>query len=132
MFSPDLREAVASGEITVSIRLWSRPKVKPGGRYATAGVVIEIESVELLQPRVHLRVARWCLRSSRHRTRVLRTWRRSPELSERACDGPLSGLTSDGCEYRVAMDSKPAPGCALMPGVLRDVAHLDVTGVPFS
>ncbi len=48
MFSRDLREAVASGEITVSIRLWSRPKVKPGGRYATAGVVIEIDSVELL------------------------------------------------------------------------------------
>ena len=48
MFSPDLREAVASGEITVSIRLWSRPKVKPGGRYATAGVVIEIDSIELL------------------------------------------------------------------------------------
>jgi len=48
MFSPDLREAVASGEITVSIRLWSRPKVKSGGRYATAGVVIEIDSIELL------------------------------------------------------------------------------------
>jgi hypothetical protein len=48
MFSPDLREGVASGEITVSIRLWSRPKVKLGGRYATAGVVIEIDSVELL------------------------------------------------------------------------------------
>jgi hypothetical protein len=48
IFSRDLREAVANGEITVSIRLWSRPKVKPGGRYATAGVVIEIDSVELL------------------------------------------------------------------------------------
>jgi hypothetical protein len=48
MFSPELREAVASGEITVSIRLWSRPKVKRGGRYATAGVVIEIDSMELL------------------------------------------------------------------------------------
>ncbi len=48
MFSTDLREGVASGDITVSIRLWARPKVKPGGRYATAGVVIEIDSVELL------------------------------------------------------------------------------------
>jgi hypothetical protein len=48
MFSPDLREGVASGEITVSIRLWARLKVKPGGRYATAGVVIEVDSVELL------------------------------------------------------------------------------------
>jgi hypothetical protein len=48
MFSPDLRAAVASGKITVSIRLWSRPKVKCGGRYATAGVVIEVDSIELL------------------------------------------------------------------------------------
>lgn len=48
MFSPDLREAVASGEITASIRLWSRPKVKRGGRYATAGVVIEVDLIELL------------------------------------------------------------------------------------
>lgn len=48
MFSTDLRDGVASGEITVSIRLWTRPKVKSGGRYATAGVVIEVDSVELL------------------------------------------------------------------------------------
>ncbi len=48
MFSRELREAVAGGEITVSIRLWSRSKVKVGGRYATAGVIIEIDSVELL------------------------------------------------------------------------------------
>jgi hypothetical protein len=48
MFSQDLREAVAGGEITVSIRLWSRPKVKLGGRYPTCGVVIEIDSIELL------------------------------------------------------------------------------------
>jgi hypothetical protein len=48
MFSTDLREAVASGDITVSIRLWSRPQVKEGGRYATAGVVIEIDSIEVV------------------------------------------------------------------------------------
>jgi hypothetical protein len=48
MFGRDLREAVAAGEITVSIRLWSRPKVKVGGRYPSAGVVIEIDSIELL------------------------------------------------------------------------------------
>ncbi|HEX3283190.1 MAG TPA: hypothetical protein VIR00_16130 [Micromonosporaceae bacterium] len=48
MFSAELREGVASGEITVSIRLWARPKVKSGGRYATAGVVVEIDSLELL------------------------------------------------------------------------------------
>jgi hypothetical protein len=48
MFSRELRDAVARGEITVSIRLWSRPKVKLGGRYESSGVVIEIDSVELL------------------------------------------------------------------------------------
>ena len=48
MFSRDLRDQVASGEITVSIRLWSRPQVRVGGRYPTAGVVIEIDSIEVL------------------------------------------------------------------------------------
>jgi hypothetical protein len=48
MFSRELREAVASGEITVSIRLWGRPKVKVGSHYATAGVAIEIDSIELM------------------------------------------------------------------------------------
>jgi hypothetical protein len=48
MFGRDLRQAVAGGEVTVSIRLWRRPKVKIGGRYPTAGVVIEIDSIELL------------------------------------------------------------------------------------
>lgn len=48
MFSRDLRDAVARGEVTVSIRLWSRPQVKVGGQYATAGVVIEVDSLEVL------------------------------------------------------------------------------------
>lgn len=48
MFSRDLRDAVARGEITVSIRLWSRPQVKVGGRYRTAGVLIQIDSLEVL------------------------------------------------------------------------------------
>jgi hypothetical protein len=48
MFNRDLRAAVARGEITVSIRLWSRPQVKVGGRYPSAGVVIEVDSLEVL------------------------------------------------------------------------------------
>jgi hypothetical protein len=47
-FSRELRGAVARGEITVRIRLWSRPQVKVGGRYVTAGVVLEIDSLEVL------------------------------------------------------------------------------------
>jgi hypothetical protein len=48
MFSPDLRDAVAAGDITVSIRLWQRAKVRVGGRYSSHGFEIEVDSVELL------------------------------------------------------------------------------------
>ena len=48
MFSRELRGAVARGEVTVSIRLWSRPQVKVGGRYDTAGVTIEVDSIEVM------------------------------------------------------------------------------------
>jgi len=47
-FSPELREGVASGDITVSIRLWQRPKVRVGGRYESDGFQIEIDSLEVL------------------------------------------------------------------------------------
>lgn len=47
-FSPDLRDEVAAGDVTVSVRLWRRPKVRVGGRYPVAGAVIEVTSVELL------------------------------------------------------------------------------------
>jgi hypothetical protein len=47
-FSPELRDGVASGRITVSFRLWSRPKVKIGGRYATGSVYIEVDSIEMV------------------------------------------------------------------------------------
>ena len=47
-FSPELREGVASGDITVSIRLWQRPKVREGRRYESDGFQIEVDSVEML------------------------------------------------------------------------------------
>ena len=47
-FSPELRERVADGSITVSYRLWSRPKVKVGGRYRTGEVTIEVDEMDLL------------------------------------------------------------------------------------
>jgi hypothetical protein len=47
-FSHDLRDAVIAGDITLSIRLWQRPKVKVGGRYAVGPAVIEVESIELV------------------------------------------------------------------------------------
>ena len=47
-FSLDLRDRVADGTITVSYRLWSRPKVKVGGVYRSESVAIEIDEIELL------------------------------------------------------------------------------------
>jgi hypothetical protein len=49
-FSQELRDDVLAGDITVSIRLWKRPKVKAGGRYPVgpAGRLIEVDSVELI------------------------------------------------------------------------------------
>lgn len=47
-FSPELRAGVADGCITLTYRLWSRPQVKIGGVYRTAGVAIEIDDMELV------------------------------------------------------------------------------------
>lgn len=47
-FSRDLQDGVASGRITVSIRLWQRPQVKLGSRYSVGSVQIEIDSIELM------------------------------------------------------------------------------------
>jgi hypothetical protein len=47
-FSRDLRDDVITGDITVSFRLWRRPKVKAGGRYPVGPARIEIDSVELM------------------------------------------------------------------------------------
>jgi hypothetical protein len=47
-FSPELREAVIAGDITVSFRLWRRPRVRRGGRYPAGPAQIEVDSVELM------------------------------------------------------------------------------------
>ena len=47
-FSPELRDAVLSGDITVSFRLWQRPRVKQGNRYQVGPGQIEVDSIELL------------------------------------------------------------------------------------
>jgi hypothetical protein len=47
-FSPELRDQVADGTITVSYRLWSRPKVKVGGVYRSGSVTIEIDEIDLV------------------------------------------------------------------------------------
>jgi hypothetical protein len=47
-FSPELRDDVASGRITVSFRLWQRPRVKVGGRYQVGPAQIHVDSIELM------------------------------------------------------------------------------------
>ena len=37
-----------SGDVTVSFRLWRRPKVRSGGRYRAGPAWIEVDSVELM------------------------------------------------------------------------------------
>jgi hypothetical protein len=53
MFSQELRDDVLAGEITVSFRMWKRPKVKVGGRYPVVpghGLIepglIEVDEIE--------------------------------------------------------------------------------------
>ncbi len=47
-FSKELRDDVIAGDITVSFRLWSRPKVRVGGRYPVRPGYIEVDAVELM------------------------------------------------------------------------------------
>ena len=47
-FSPELRDGVESGAITLTFRLWTRPQVKVGGRYAVQGAFFEVDSMEMV------------------------------------------------------------------------------------
>ena len=47
-FSRELRNDVLAGDITLSVRLWKRPRVKQGGRYRVGLGEIEIDAIELL------------------------------------------------------------------------------------
>ena len=46
MFTKRLREGVRRGEITCSVRIWTRPHVKVGGRYKMEEGEIEVDSIE--------------------------------------------------------------------------------------
>jgi hypothetical protein len=45
VFAKRLREGVVHGEITCSVRIWTRPHVREGGRYQMGDGEIEIESI---------------------------------------------------------------------------------------
>lgn len=46
MFTRRLREPVMRGEITCSVRIWQRPHVKVGGRYALAAGFVVVKSIQ--------------------------------------------------------------------------------------
>jgi hypothetical protein len=45
MFARPLRERVMRGEITCSVRVWQRPRVKVGGRYPLGPGHVEVTSI---------------------------------------------------------------------------------------
>jgi hypothetical protein len=45
MFTKRLRDPVMRGEITCSVRIWQRPRVKVGGRYPLGPGAIEVTSI---------------------------------------------------------------------------------------
>jgi hypothetical protein len=47
-FSRELRNDVLAGDITISIRLWQRARVRQGGRYRVGPGEIEVDAIELL------------------------------------------------------------------------------------
>ena len=47
-FSRELRNDVLAGDITVTVRLWQRPRVKAGGRYRVGLGQIEVDAIELV------------------------------------------------------------------------------------
>jgi hypothetical protein len=48
MFAGRLRDGVRRGEITCSVRIWTRPHVKVGGRYRMDEGEIEVDSIETI------------------------------------------------------------------------------------
>jgi hypothetical protein len=45
-FSRELRNDVLAGDITLSVRLWTRPQVKERGRYRVGPGAIEVDVIE--------------------------------------------------------------------------------------
>ncbi|MES2604516.1 MAG: ASCH domain-containing protein [Pseudomonadota bacterium] len=48
LFTKHLREPIKRGEITCSIRIWLKPKVKVGGRYRLEEGYIVVDKIKLV------------------------------------------------------------------------------------
>ena len=46
VFTKRLRQGVRTGQITCSVRIWTRPHVKVGGRYAMQDGFIVVDSIQ--------------------------------------------------------------------------------------
>jgi hypothetical protein len=46
LFAKRLREGIRRGEITCTVRIWTRPHVRVGGRYRMEQGEIEVDSIE--------------------------------------------------------------------------------------
>ena len=44
-FTKRLHEPIMRGDVTCSVRIWQRPRVKVGGRYALGGGAVEVTSL---------------------------------------------------------------------------------------
>ena len=98
-FSRELREAVLAGDITVSFRLWRRPRVRSGGRYPVGPAQIEVDSVELMP---FAAITAGDIRRSGERDRE--------SLRQRAAHaGPIAG---DTLLYRVEFHLAGPPSCS--------------------
>jgi hypothetical protein len=59
LFAKRLRPLVQSGRVTCSVRIWQKPRVKVGGRYALAPGEIEVTSIKgILPEQITTRLAR--------------------------------------------------------------------------
>jgi hypothetical protein len=48
-FTKRLREPIMRGEITCSVRIWQKPHVKAGGRYALGPGFVEVTSIKRIE-----------------------------------------------------------------------------------
>ncbi len=48
-FTKRLREPIMRGDVTCTIRIWQRPHVKVGGRYALGQGFVEVEKIRQIE-----------------------------------------------------------------------------------
>ena len=47
-FAREIHDGIAAGAVTLTVRLWSRPQAKVGGRYRVGDVTVEVVDMELV------------------------------------------------------------------------------------